>query len=70
MIHILCDAVRESDINPNHVAGIDFAGQIHGLVCLDEDRELLWPAIIWADQRSKMQITQLQDRFGLEQLAR
>lgn len=69
-IHTLRDALRESGINPNQVAGIGLAGQMHGLVCLDRDRELLRPAIIWADQRSKLQLKQLLDRFGPEQLAK
>src|SRR5215472_3343603 len=33
------------------VRGIGLSGQMHGVVLLDEDRRVIRPAIIWADQR-------------------
>lgn len=41
------------------IRGIGFSGQMHGLVMLDANGELIRNAIIWADQRSGMQIGQI-----------
>jgi xylulokinase len=67
-IQTLREALQESGIHPNQVAGIGLAGQMHGLVCLDADKNVLRPAIIWADRRSKLQLVQLQALFGIERL--
>ena len=34
------------------VAGISFGGQMHGLVILDENDEVIRPAILWNDGRT------------------
>src|SRR5947209_16937724 len=36
-------------------AGIGLSGQMHGLVALDADNEVLRPAILWNDQRTARQ---------------
>lgn len=41
------------------VIGIGLAGQMHGLVCLDQDQQPLHPAIIWADTRATAEVEQL-----------
>ena len=46
-----------------NIAGISFSGQMHGVVLLDAVQKLLHPAIIWADQRSSEQVTQLLELF-------
>ena len=68
-IQTLHDVIQESAINPNQIAGISLGGQMHGLVCLDDDGKVLRPAIIWADRRSKSQLEQLQSDFGIDRLA-
>ena len=35
------------------VAGISFGGQMHGLVTLDENDQVIRPAILWNDGRSQ-----------------
>lgn len=40
----------------NKILGIGYSGQMHGLVALDKNNELVRPAIIWADQRSQSAI--------------
>ena len=43
------------DVDADEVVGISLAGQMHGLVALDADREVVRPAMLWNDQRSAPQ---------------
>lgn len=45
-------------------AGIGFSGQMHGTVLVDKQGEVLHPAIIWADQRSKAVLRDLLASVG------
>ena len=47
---------------------IGLSGQMHGLVCLDERGEVLRPAILWNDQRTAAECTEIEERLGLERL--
>jgi xylulokinase len=51
------------------ILGIGLSGQMHGLVLLDQRRNLVRPAIIWADQRSADLLPELRERIGLSLLA-
>jgi xylulokinase len=51
------------------ILGIGFSGQMHGLVLLDQRKDLVRPAIIWADQRSADLLSELKERVGLSLLA-
>jgi len=44
--------MQQAEVQPEDVIAVSFSGQMHGLVCLDKRREVVRPAIIWADQRS------------------
>ena len=41
---------------------------MHGLVCLDEHDRVLRPAILWNDQRTGAECTEIEERVGLERL--
>jgi xylulokinase len=47
---------------------LGFSGQMHGLVCLDADDRVLRPAILWNDQRTAAECTEIEQRVGLERL--
>jgi xylulokinase len=49
-------------------AGIGLSGQMHGLVCLDEQDRVLRPAILWNDQRTGAECAEIEERVGLERL--
>ena len=49
-------------------AGIGLSGQMHGLVCLDAAERVLRPAILWNDQRTEAECTEIEERVGLERL--
>lgn len=48
--------------------GIAFGGQMHGLVMLDENDNVLRPAILWNDSRSAKQCNYLNNTVGKEKL--
>ena len=51
------------------IAGISFGGQMHGLVILDKDDNVLRPAILWNDGRSTKETDYLNNVIGKEKLS-
>ena len=51
------------------VAGIGVAGQMHGLVVLDEQDNVIRPAILWNDGRTAKQVDYLNNVIGKEKLS-
>jgi xylulokinase len=48
------------------IQGIGLSGQMHGLVILDADDEVIRPALIWCDQRSQRQVDAINQSVGKE----
>ena len=58
-------------IPQEQIAGVSFSGQMHGLVALDADMQVIRPAILWCDQRTQKQCDWITERAGgLEGLLR
>ena len=55
--------------NAKEVAGISFGGQMHGLVALDEQDEVIRPAILWNDGRTTKECDYLNQTIGKEKLS-
>ena len=51
-----------------NVAGIGLSGQMHGLVMLDADGEVIRPAILWCDQRNAAECEELTELIGASKL--
>ena len=51
------------------VAGIGCGGQMHGLVVLDEDDNVIRPAILWNDGRTAKQVDYLNNEIGKGKLS-
>ncbi|MDE6667656.1 MAG: xylulokinase [Clostridia bacterium] len=51
------------------VKGISFAGQMHGLVAMDKDGNVIRPCILWNDGRTEKQTKYLNERVGQEKLS-
>ena len=51
------------------VAGIGCGGQMHGLVILDKDDQVIRPAILWNDGRTAKQVDYLNNEIGKEKLS-
>lgn len=64
----LKDLIQQFDGNVEDIEGISFSGQMHGLVLLDENNEVLRNAILWNDTRTTEQCQQIYDTVGKEQL--
>lgn len=54
--------------NPDAIKGISFSGQMHGLVLLDENYDVLRNAILWNDTRTTAECEQIYNRVGKEKL--
>lgn len=61
-------ALAKSAVAPDDIAALSFSGQMHGLVCLDAQRRVVRPAIIWPDQRSAAAIAGIMDRCDRDML--
>ena len=51
------------------IAGIGTGGQMHGLVVLDRDDNVIRPAILWNDGRTAAQVDYLNEVFGKQTLS-
>lgn len=51
------------------IVGISLCGQMHGVAFLDQAGRSVRPAIIWADQRSSAECTDLVEQLGAETFA-
>jgi xylulokinase len=45
-----------AQVSGREVRGVGLSGQMHGLVILDKDDEVIRPSLIWCDQRSQAQV--------------
>ena len=54
----------------SQVAGIGAGGQMHGLVVLDKDDNVIRPAILWNDGRTAKEVDYLNETIGREKLSR
>lgn len=62
--------MADAGIAADEIAGIGLSGQMHGTVLLDGDGQLLAPAIIWCDQRSKSQVAEIYSEIGRENIGK
>ena len=63
--------IREliKDADKSQVAGISFGGQMHGLVILDKDDNVIRPAILWNDGRTTEECDYLNNVIGKDKLS-
>lgn len=57
------------DADKSQVAGIGAGGQMHGLVVLDKDDNVLRPAILWNDGRTQGETDYLNNEIGKDKLS-
>ena len=65
------DGIKEliAGVDKSQVAGISFGGQMHGLVILDKDDNVIRPAILWNDGRTTEETDYLNNVIGKEKLS-
>lgn len=59
-----------ADVDGSQVGGISFGGQMHGLVILDEEDQVIRPAILWNDGRTGKETNYLNEVIGKETLSK
>ena len=64
----IAQALATANASGEDVAAIGLTGQMHGLVLLDADREVLRPAILWNDQRCGAECDDIRARVGHKEL--
>ena len=58
-----------AECDKSQVAGISFGGQMHGLVALDKDDNVIRPAILWNDGRTGEETEYLNEVIGKDKLS-
>jgi xylulokinase len=66
--HSLSKLVKESGVSNTEIAAVGLTGQMHGAVLLDENDEVLRPALIWCDQRTQAECDVLNETIGEKKL--
>lgn len=64
------EVLATTGVAPEAIATVGLTGQMHGLVLLDGDGEVLRAAILWNDQRSVAECDEMRRCLGLERLVR
>jgi xylulokinase len=60
--------LAKTGVAADQVVGVGLTGQMHGLVLLDADGEVLRPSILWNDQRTGPQCAWMTETIGLDNL--
>lgn len=67
-----CQAIRDclakSSTAPAEISAIGLTGQMHGLVLLDAQDQVVRPALIWCDQRTEQECRDITKQVGAERL--
>jgi xylulokinase len=67
-----CKSIRnvlsQSKVNAKDVKGIGLTGQMHGLVTIDSNGKVLYPCIMWNDQRTSEECKEITDKIGFKNL--
>ncbi len=64
IVHSIRAALSQASAAGEEVEAIGLTGQMHGLTLLDENGEVLRPAILWNDQRTGAQCAEIRSRMG------
>lgn len=55
-------------IDSSAIAGIGISGQMHSLVMLDENNDVIRPAILWCDGRTSKECEEITEKIGYDRL--
>lgn len=61
-------ALSQANLSGDDISAIGLTGQMHGLVLLDENGNVLRPSILWNDQRTQTQCDYMTEMIGFERL--
>jgi xylulokinase len=63
-VNAIRGVLQQAGASGSDVKGIGLSGQMHGLVILDENNDVIRPALIWCDQRSQAQVESINSSVG------
>lgn len=69
-VRVLKELLEKSGVNPQSIVSLGISGQMHGLVMLNDNGEVLRPCILWCDQRTGKECVQLTELVGRERLVK
>ena len=62
--------LTKSGVSRDDVISLGISGQMHGLVMLDEQNQVIRRSIIWADQRTAKECEEITEKVGYDNLIR
>lgn len=62
------NCIQKSGVDPKDVKGIGLSGQMHGLVMLDKEDNVIRKSIIWCDQRTEAECVEITEKVGKKRL--
>lgn len=68
MLDTVKAVMAKSGVSAKDVVGVGISGQMHGLVMIDGDGNVLRKSIIWCDQRTEAEVEQMNRLIGREKL--
>lgn len=67
-VRTLRKVIAQAGVAPEDVKGVGLSGQMHGLVMLDADGNVLRDSILWCDGRTAAECAEITDRVGAQRL--
>ena len=64
----LKSVIAKSGVAPEDIKGVGISGQMHGLVMLDENGQVIRNSIIWCDGRTGKECAEITERVGAKRL--
>lgn len=68
MVNTIKAVMTQSGVSKDDVKGVGISGQMHGLVMLDKDGNVLRKSIIWCDQRTANEVEEMNQKLGEKKL--
>lgn len=62
------EVLSKTGVNGEDVKGLGISGQMHGLVMLDENNQVIRPSIIWCDQRTAKECEEITEKVGARRM--
>ncbi|MCI7499265.1 MAG: FGGY family carbohydrate kinase, partial [Oscillospiraceae bacterium] len=67
-VNTIKGVIAKSGVSKDDIVGVGLSGQMHGLVMLDENNEVIRKSIIWCDQRTAAEVEEMNEKVGREKL--
>ena len=67
-VNTIKGVIAKSGVSAESIVGVGLSGQMHGLVMLDENNEVIRKSIIWCDQRTADEVEEMNEKIGREKL--